>query len=188
MSLLSGVPAAVNMALNALSLLSFHGTPLPLVEQTKIVTALCRVIDRCLNKRDPPMLLLPRKPPELEQRFWWEDEAEGLLSQSEHCTDEVMWAVCTSNVLRNMTIAGKPGQMGNFASVGSRVVKCLEKRDSAHVWNEMALNMMEMVQGMGGKVDPVGEKGDCKPLVEALLKLLSERSAPLRLRTASAGA
>lgn len=187
MSLLSGVPAAVNMTLNSLSLLSFHGFPLPPADQTKLVAALCRVIDRSFARRPPPMLLEAQKSPQLEKRFWWEEEEEGLIANLDHPPETVMWGICASNVLRNMVVSGRQGELGNFSMVGPRVLKCLIKRDGSFGFNEMALNMLETVQGMEGKADPVGVKGDCTLLVDALVKHMRDNQTPLRLRTASAG-
>ncbi|GMH45110.1 hypothetical protein BSKO_13067 [Bryopsis sp. KO-2023] len=189
MSLLSGVPAAVNMALNSLSVLSYHGMSITSADEGRIIAALCHVIGRGLNGQKTHMTPEPRKPLTLDKNWWW-DEVLGLFAEKDATKETLNWGICAANVLRNIALGGKNGQMGSFVPFGPRVVKCLEarEREPCPAHNELVLNVVEAVAVIGGKVDVVSEKSSCDPLVMMLSKLFGDRNAPLRLRIAAAGA
>eukprot|EP00803_Ostreobium_quekettii_P000367 evm.model.scf_159.6 EVM.evm.TU.scf_159.6 scf_159:37341-40128(+) len=194
LALLSGVSGQVDWALNQLSVLSFsHVIPVREQKFCHVVSALVKTVEKGIRGHDPLMDMEAGREAELETKWWWETEPD-LFAEDPATERHLMWAVCASNILRNLSTTGDchPHLLiaPNVHSLVAMAVSWLRQQcfELCPATNELVANILDTLKNIGGQLNlsAHGQTGGAE-LVMCLARLIAARDRLLRIRSAAAG-
>ncbi|KAK9829885.1 hypothetical protein WJX72_008463 [[Myrmecia] bisecta] len=198
-ALRSRQPPAVNWACNVLSVLAFQARPeLRLAKHPGLLDAILEVLRYSLDPRPLHVRMevssrvsssASTLPPGTPQGWWWEED--GLLSSRPRDPDKLQWAVCVSNIVRNLAItpdnAPPLAEPVSVEVVLNSLDKCVHKPCPA--LNELAINLLDAMRQIGPSVCLSAlNEAIARRLLCLLGSLMEYGLMPLRVRIAAAGA